>query len=386
MSAADTADLEKRFAEANAKIDAGDAAGALELYNEILEANPDADNVWITRAIAKWKLNDRSGARADLALAIKLNPDNFQIYATRARFRYQEKDYQASLADFDRAIERMEATITSFKKSGNVSEQEEAGLIEARSAELYGMRGEVNSQLGETNDALRDLDRAIQLKPDYASAIFARARLHEGAGDAAAAMEDYTRVVKLAPQFADAWRQRGWLRFYARDWDAAESDATKLLELAPGDAEATRLVGFAKFAKGDYAAAAGMLAKAADADPGPGAAYALFIRHYALLRMGGADKRVAASWESWQDAPWLQALGKFIAGQLSEEELEKVAQDTPDDGELAGRACEMHFYMGLARKQAGDKSTARLRFQSALGTNQKTYIEDALSVAELKRT
>jgi lipoprotein NlpI len=82
---------------------------------------------------------------------------------------------------------------------------------------------------------------------------------------------------------------------------------------------------------------------------------------------------------------WVQAIAKFIVGQISEDELETAAKDTPDDGELMGRACEMHFYIGLARKQAGDKSTARLRFQSAIGTDQKTYIEHALASAELKR-
>jgi lipoprotein NlpI len=169
-------------------------------------------------------------------------------------------------------------------------------------------------------------------------------------------------------------------------WDAAIADGKKALELAPEAAIAMRVVGYSQFARGDYAAAAQTLANAADADKtSGGAAYALIVRHHALLRTGSADKRLATSWGDWKDAPWLQALAKFTTGAIDEDALEAVAKDTKDDGELAGRVCEMHFYVGLARKQAGDKSTARLRFQSALKTEQKTFIEDALASAELAR-
>lgn len=377
--------LEQRFQEANAKVDRGEFRSALDLYNEILEAEPKAGNVWVMRAVAKWKLKDLSGARADLAQAILLHPDNIDAYRVRGQMRYETKDYSTSRADFTKAIDLLKANVKAIAATDGEDETGAARDYERENAELYGMRAEVENKLDDRPSAIHDLTRAIELKPGYVAAFYLRGQLYEAENDPAAAEEDYAKVIELSPKHADALSNRAWIRFHALKWDDAIADGKKALEIAPKAAIALRVVGYSQFGKGDYADAAKSLAAAADADPASGAAYALFVRHHALLRAGEADKRVATSWGNWKDDPWLQALAKFLTGQIDEDALEAVAKETPDDGELAGRACEMHFYIGLARLQAGDKSTARLRFRSALNTEQKTYIEDALSHAELAR-
>lgn len=379
--AADTAALEKRFSDANAKLDAGQFQEALEIYNEILETEPDAGNVWVMRAVAKWSLKDRSGARADLAQAIKLHPDNLDAYRVRGQMRYEAKEFTASLADFDAAINVLQGYVSSAPPA----ERDAARDFERQNAELYGMRAEVRKQLGDVDAAIRDLDRALELKPDYAAALFLRGQLREGAGDPAGAANDYSKTVELDPTHADALNNRGWIRFHELKWTEAIADGRATLALAPKAVIAWRLVGYSQFAQGDYAAAAKSLSAAVEADPSSDGAYALFIRHFALDRQGTPDKRVATSWGKWTDAPWAQALAKFIAGTIDEEHLEAIAKDASDDEELAGRACEMHFYVGLMRLQAGDKSTARLRFQSAIATAQKAFVEHALAQAELPR-
>lgn len=385
VRAADNEALEKRYREANAKVDAGEFQPALEIYNEILETEPKAGNVWVMRGIAKWNLKDLSGARADLAQAIALHPDNLDAYRVRGQMRYEAADYANSLADFTKAIDTLKKIVDHVDESvpGQATQARE---FLAANAELFGMRAEVENKLGDRPSAIHDLTRAIELKPDYTAAYFLRAQLYEADGETTAAAEDYTKVIALNPKHADALNNRAWIRFHERKWDEAIADARKVLEYAPKADATLRVLGYTQFAKGDYIEAGQTLAAAADADSSSGAAYALFVRHYAMLRAGGADKRVATSWGNWKDEPWLQALAKFIAGQIDEDALETVAKDTRDDGELAGRACEMHFYVGLARKQAGDKSTARLRFQSALQTEQKTYVEYTLAQAELPRT
>lgn len=382
LHAADQDALEQRFQEANAKVDSGEFQPALDIYNEILEAEPKAGNVWVMRAIAKWKLKDLSGARADLAQAISLHPDNIDAYRVRGQMRYEAKDYTNSLADFTKAIDLVKTNVKAIAAAGD---DEGAHAYETENAELYGMRAEVENKLEDHPSAIHDLTRAIELKPDYVAAFYLRGQLYEASNEPTAAEEDYSKAIELSPKHADALNNRAWVRFHALKWDDAIADGKKALEIAPKAAVAMRVVGYAQFAKGDYAEAAKTLAAAADADPTSGAAYALFVRHHALLRTGGVDKRLATSWGNWKDDPWLQAIAKFLTSQIDEDTLEAAAKDTPDDGELAGRACEMHFYIGLARLQAGDKPTARLRFRSALNTEQKTYIEDALSHAELAR-
>lgn len=361
--AATPEELEAKFASANAKLDAGEHRAAIDLYNEILEAEPRAGNVWINRAIAKWNLKDVSGARADLAQALALDADNVGAYRVRASLRFQSGDLRGSLADVDAALQRVDDD-----------------------AELHGMRGEVLRGLGDNNGALNALDAAIRLDGDYVAARFLRAQLLEGEQSPDAALADYNRVLELEPKHADARNNRGWIRFHRLDWDGAIADARAVLELAPQAAIAERLRGYAEFGRGNYEAAAAALAQATELakDDPEQAAFALFVRHHALLRLGKPDKRLATTWGHWQD-DWLKGLARFIVGQIDEDALENLVQSATDADEKAGRACEAHFYVGLARLHAGDKSTARLRFRSAVSTDKNTFVEHALAQAELKR-
>lgn len=382
--AAENEALEKRFREANDKLNANEIQPAIEIYNEILEIEPKAGNVWLMRAVAKRMLKDLSGARADIAQALSVDPDNIDAYRLRGQMRYEAQDYPSSRADFTKAIDALKRVVDRVDES-EPEQVAAAREFMKRNAELYGMRAEVENKLNDSSAALEDLGRALQLKPDYIAAYFLRGQIYESEQRASEAEEDFSKVISLNPKHASAFNSRAWIRFHNLQWDDSIADAKQTLELQPQETSAMRVMGYAQFAKGDYAAAAATLAAAADSDPSSDAAYALFVRHYAMLRTGGADKRVATSWGNWKGSPWLQALAKFISGQIDEDALEAAAKDTSDDGELAGRACEMHFYIGLARKQAGDKSTARLRFQSAVKTEQKTYVEDALAQAELSR-
>src|SRR6478735_9295701 len=195
LRAADLEELQKLFTEANAKIDAGDNQAAMEIYNQILEANPDADNVWVTRAIAKWRLKDQSGAFADLAQAIKVNPENLEAYNRRARFRYDKKDFQRSLADFNRALELAESMLAEFKDSSDPAERDHAAHLGALQAELLRYRGEVQGNLGDREAAFRDLSQAIELRPDFAAALLLRAQMHDEDQEIEHAIADYSRVI-----------------------------------------------------------------------------------------------------------------------------------------------------------------------------------------------
>lgn len=355
--------LEKRFSEANAKLDAGDHAGAIELYNTILEAEPKAGNVWINRAVAKWNLRDASGARADLAQAISLDARNLEAYRVRASIRFQVQDFAGSLDDLNRAL-----------------------AIDHEDAELHGMRGETYRALDDSEAALRDLSRALKLDPDYHAARYTRALVYEGLSRPHEALADYDIVLANIPNHADALNNRGWIRFHRLDWVGAGADARKAITLAPQAAILQRLSGYSAFGAGQYQEAADALTRAAELskDDPEQSAFALFVRHFALVRLNQADKRLATSWGAWTDE-WIKGLARFIVGQLDEDGLEKLVAAASDDDELQGRACEAHFYVGLVRLQAGDRSTARLRFQSAVKTEKTSFIEHALAQAELQR-
>jgi tetratricopeptide (TPR) repeat protein len=382
LRAAENDALEQRFRDANAKLDAGETQPALEIYNEILEAEPKAGNVWVMRAIAKWKLKDTSGARADLAQAIALHPDNVDAYRVRGQLRYELKDYANSLTDFTKAIDLMQANVETLA----ANDDEAASDYEKSQAELFGMRAEVKNKLDDSASAIGDLTRAIELKPDYVAAFYLRGQLREATDDPVGAEEDYSKTIDLSPEHADALNQRAWLRFHALKWESAIADGTAALAVVPQAGAVARVVGYAHFGAGNPAAAVTVLTKAADLarDDVEEKAYALFIRHLALKRTGTADDRLATALADWKDKAWLSAVGRFLCGQISEDELD-AAMEKGDETDRAGQECEGNFYIGMTRLFAGDRPAARSRFKAAIATGMTTYIEYTLAQAELAR-
>ncbi|WP_256959975.1 tetratricopeptide repeat protein, partial [Porphyromonas gingivalis] len=58
---------------------------------------------------------------------------------------------------------------------------------------------------------MRDLNRTIELDPNFAYAYYNRAVLLARRGDTDAALSDYDRAIKAYPEFADAYFNRGLL-------------------------------------------------------------------------------------------------------------------------------------------------------------------------------
>jgi tetratricopeptide (TPR) repeat protein len=97
----------------------------------------------------------------------------------------------------------------------------------------------------EHEDQLDDLNKAIELDPNFAEALFARANLYAmdlpmKSGGFARAVEDLSRFLELKPNDASARHNRA--HYYDRlgQYDNAIADYTTLIE---GDTDFTRIIG-----------------------------------------------------------------------------------------------------------------------------------------------
>jgi len=355
------ADLEKLLEEASQKREARDLVGAIAIYDRMLEQDSKAEHVWFERGTAKLFSGDWSGARADFTQTIRLNPQHVLAYRLRAAVLQEEKDYENAMADLDRAVS-----------------------IDPDRAETYTARGEIRSAQERWDQAMAEFDQAIGLGDTSWNAYFHRARVHSARGDGRSAYSDYSDALEMNPEFAQGWQERAWLQFGNYEWKDAIADGRRALELKPESADAARVIGCSHFGARDYAAAAEMLGQAADwtnHDDHVNRALALFLRHLALRRQGAEDDRLKTEVSSWDPDLWTTAIGRYLLGQSSEDELDRLAETGSDDQE--GRECEVNFFIGVYRLQAGDTSTARLRFRTAVAKKLPDYIEQTLAWNEL---
>lgn len=83
--------------------------------------------------------------------------------------------------------------------------------------------------------ALKDLNKAIEMDPNYAEAFFVRGNVSYGRfnQNLSKAKEDYTTAIKLNPQFLKAFYNRGLANMDLEKYTDAIDDFTKVIEIDP---------------------------------------------------------------------------------------------------------------------------------------------------------
>jgi tetratricopeptide (TPR) repeat protein len=101
-------------------------------------------------------------------------------------------------------------------------------------AEAFQNRCWIYEQKREMDAAVRDCDRAIELKPDYSDAYFSRAKIYFNQGDYDHAVAEFGQTIRLEPGAFGAFTLRGMAYAKKGDYDRAIADYTKALQLDPG--------------------------------------------------------------------------------------------------------------------------------------------------------
>jgi tetratricopeptide (TPR) repeat protein len=155
-------------------------------------------------------------------------------------------------------------------------------LAEEETADRLVRRSACYNLAGKIDQAIEDMDRAIQIQPDGAT-YQNRGALWVTKGDLDKALTDYDEAVRVAPDDVFSYRGRGHARLQAHKYDAALEDLNKALEME-ADAWTHGDAGLAWAGKGEHKKAIAEYDKALELNP----------KHaIALVRRGDARVRLA---------------------------------------------------------------------------------------------
>jgi tetratricopeptide (TPR) repeat protein len=129
-------------------------------------------------------------------------------YAQRGIARFQKNDLDGAIADFTKVIEM------------NGKDQEFC----------YYFRGMAQYRKGHPVDAINDLSKAIGIKPDPRF-FDDRGNLLAKQGELDRAMADLNKAIEIAPQYAKAYGDRGLVKLLQGDSTSAEADFKRCFEL-----------------------------------------------------------------------------------------------------------------------------------------------------------
>ncbi|WP_088240111.1 tetratricopeptide repeat protein [Calothrix rhizosoleniae] len=214
-----------------ARYEIGDYEGAIADYNQVIQINPHHSQAYKKSGLTRYKLADYQGAIADYTQAIQINPDDSAAYINRGYTRSCIGDKQGAIEDYTQAVR-----INPHHRQGKHHQPEIDILLQEievnpHDADTYKHRGDTRCDLGDYQGAIADYTQAIQINSQDAHAYYNRGHIHYDLGNYESAIADYTQVINIHPQDADAYYSRGNSRYQLGDNQGSMEDFQKSTDI-----------------------------------------------------------------------------------------------------------------------------------------------------------
>ncbi|WP_299411617.1 serine protease [Acaryochloris sp. IP29b_bin.148] len=209
-------------------------------------------------------------------------------------------------------------------------------------------------QRGNAQGALQDLDQAIRLNPNYASAYGDRATIKFQQGDRQGALADLDRAIQIDPQLADAYGIRGMYRVAAGNIQGAQADVEQAVRLKPEIGYAARGVvrwygSDLKGAKADFDQALNLNAEFKDA-------YAVhYFRGIVRWQLGDQEGGITDLNRSIQLNPnYLEAIGVRGIFRFQRGDIQGSMADLDRGARLNAGSSDIYTVRGMFRLAQGN--------------------------------
>lgn len=227
-----------------AKIQLSDYQGALRDLNATIERNPFHPGAYYTRGYVQRQLEHFELAEADFTQALVHSPDNRTYLLMRADVRQLMQYYDQALEDINYLLRHEpESASILFEKGVLLLNQKDSlaardcflrtTQLEAYNSSNWSALGVINLQLGNEDEALDNLSRAISLGSKWAGDYINRSILYHKRNNFRGALADLDLAVQYAPNEASVYFNRGLLRQQVGDHNRAEQDLKKAAQLNP---------------------------------------------------------------------------------------------------------------------------------------------------------
>lgn len=139
-----------------------------------------------------------------------------------------------------------------------------------QTAQDYLKSGMAHFQKGDTDAALADANKALELNANYVDALVLRAALRSKKGDTAGVLADYNKIIELGPSALGVevvYHNRSMIRLQSKDIDGALDDLNKAVSINSKVAEIYNGRAIARLQKGDSEGALADYEKAIELKP-----------------------------------------------------------------------------------------------------------------------
>lgn len=218
---------------------------SIQYFNQVISVKPHLAEPYFYRAVAKLNLSDYKGAEEDCSMAIERNPFIIDAYQVRGVARQIMSDFFHAIEDYDRGLRHMPEhknfLINKAVCEVAVKRYDDAADTYATLLRLYPKydnayigRAELYLAQGDTVKALDDVNKAIALNANEASAYVMRSGININYNkDIQKALDDMNEAIKLEPHQAGYFINRAFMKYKLDDYFGAMADYDYALSLEP---------------------------------------------------------------------------------------------------------------------------------------------------------
>jgi len=193
------------------------------------------------------------------------------------------------------------------------------------------------------------------------------------------AIRDFDEAIRFKPKFSHPYGNRGIIWTIKKDYDRAIKDFDRGVELEPKNAKFLVQRGLAWRAKREFGKALHDFDKAILIDPK--SASPVIFAHFTAREAGHkakAEQLLKAASEKLDNKAWPYPVLQFLAGEMNEPALLKLATDND-------RQTEARCYLGLDHALNKRKKEATAQFRWVRDHGNPHIPEHRIAVAELER-
>lgn len=146
----------------------------------------------------------------------------------KGRELFEKREFMESLLNLNKAIE-----------------------IDPNYAAAYFLRGNIKDHFDDRHGAMKDYNLAIERNPKFADAFFARGNVKMKLQDYYGAIHDYTSAVTINENFIEAYFNRGKAKQFLQAYEDAINDCSKIIQINPRNYDAYFMRGILRIDFGD---------------------------------------------------------------------------------------------------------------------------------------
>ncbi|MBC7923079.1 MAG: tetratricopeptide repeat protein, partial [Ferruginibacter sp.] len=198
---------------------ANNPQAALEDYKKAIRLEATNPSHHYERGLVYLAQGDLAQARLDFDTAIRLDPAHARAYYGRAKAHLRANHLPEAAKDLEKARQ---------SRLDPVSQDEVR-----RTSEQHYRDGLAHHEQKRFEEAIRQFDHALLLRPDYAEAWLAKGRAYSESNDHAAAKESHTQALAHRTTYAEAHYRRGLAELQLREYAPALADFQRAATLQP---------------------------------------------------------------------------------------------------------------------------------------------------------